>query len=56
MGMEFAQRGVLCMANDPVVWMLEGFLASLRRFNRELPVAIIPFDDRIDDTRRIADN
>lgn len=40
-------RGVYTLANDPVYDWLVAFLESLREHEPDLPIVVIPFDDRI---------
>jgi hypothetical protein len=47
-------RGVYCLGNDRVAEWVGPFLASLRQQEPSLPVYMIPFDERVDEFRRLA--
>jgi hypothetical protein len=47
-------RGLVCLANDHVYDFLVALAESVRRHS-DLPLAIVPFDDELRRTRRLAD-
>lgn len=46
-------EGVLCLANDAVIGDLTALCESVRRHDPQLPLTVIPFDDRVERTRRL---
>jgi hypothetical protein len=48
-------QGVVCLGNDVVLEWLRAFCESLSRHNPALPLTLIPFDDRIEQTARLLD-
>lgn len=48
-------RGVYTLVNEAMASSLEGFLTSVQRFNTDLPIYVIPFDDVNDNIRKICD-
>lgn len=46
-------RGVYVLGNDHVADFLEALFASLRRHSPDLPVRLIPYDDRLTRTREL---
>ena len=48
--------GVYVLANDAVHDWLVAFLESYRAHNPDLPLALIPYDDRLDRVRALADS
>ena len=47
--------GVYCMANDPIAPWFRAFVASFRQRHPDVPLVVIPFDDRMDHIRALAD-
>ncbi len=47
--------GMLTVANDRMAASLDRLLTSVRRFNRDMPIRVIPFDDHQDVCARIVD-
>jgi len=50
---EIPEWGVFTFGNDAVIDWLLPFLESLRRFEPDLPLRMIPFDDRVDRCREL---
>ena len=48
-------RGVYTLVNETMVSSLEGFLISVQRFNKDLPIYVIPFDNESDNIRSICE-
>lgn len=48
------RAGVYVLANDRVGEFLHCSLQSIRHYNREIPIWIIPFDDRLERTQQLA--
>ena len=46
-------RGVYTLANDPMYDWLVAFLESMREHEPDLPIVVIPFDDRIERVARL---
>lgn len=46
--------GVFCLANDGVLPWFHPFVASLRMHEPDLPLLVIPYDDRLDAVRRLS--
>jgi hypothetical protein len=49
------EQGVYCLANDGVYEWFVPFADSLRRHDPELPVMVIPYDDRMDGIARLSE-
>src|SRR3954464_6851085 len=46
--MDTGTRGVYFLANDPHIEWVRAFLESVRAWNRDIPIRMIPYDDRIE--------
>ncbi len=54
-GSDRTNTGIAILANDKVTHWLLPFLESWRATNAHLPVHLIPYDDNMEKTRRVAD-
>ena len=48
------KRGVYCLANDRVLEWFQMFVRSMRKYNPDLPLTVIPYDSVIDELARLA--